>query len=695
MKIFKALLIAWSFTIQAALPPTTLSGQNSVTKPTTFTFKAPYSQATQISGIESLIETGSENMLVNPGFEGVGATGWTCTVGTCTKTTTAGQFTSGKAALSVALSAQVMNVSQTVTTPSGIQKQGFARAIYRVPATMVDFQICTLVDAAEQTCVPTANLIKDDTFRSIEIPLTFGSTSAGIKFKTTSTYTANAYFDGAVLSQGLGLQNLSLDTVYSLASTSGGVVSGENTDWIQGNCTGSAPYTCTFKTGIFTVAPNCTASTQATNDYIAGISAISNTTVTINVVAASSGTAANIAFRLSCQKSGNDYLASSANVYSQASGNYSRRAYTPTFTGFGTVTNIDCYESRDGEFLEVDCKWTGGTSTAVEARVSLPGSLLTSSSIASLKVVGKGNTSVAATTYFSGLSVLAGASLNYITMGIESSANTGLISHQATTLGSGNTYSIYFRVPISGWSNSNVIVGSFEGIEKCVGNECDDTFSAKISSAGVVSDENVNFITGNCTNASPSVCTLSGFTVAPNCKTAAALSGGFMCTTFGVTSSSMSIYCADHTGGDQTTSIAKSVSCQKTGVDYKPKTAKVASSIGVPTVPGVTTEAIDTFSVSYGTTNLTTVCSGTPCFIDQIGTAVSSISRAGTGSYSLNLGKTYTKLRCTANSSVATSNLGITDPITCNSCSTMGFITRNSAGGGVDTIGTISCQGLY
>lgn len=206
-RLLSAFLLTLSLATQAGLPPTTLSGQSATIKPTTFTFKTPYNQSTQISGIESMVETGSENMLVNPGFEGVASTvpnGWTCTTGTCTKTTTSGEFSSGKAAMKVALSAQAMNVSQTVTTVSGIQKQGYARVIYRVPSTMTDFQICSLVDAAEQTCVPTANLVKDDTFRSIEVPLIFGSTSAGVKFKTTSSFTANAYFDGVIVAQGLG-----------------------------------------------------------------------------------------------------------------------------------------------------------------------------------------------------------------------------------------------------------------------------------------------------------------------------------------------------------------------------------------------------------------------------------------------------------------------------------------------------------
>jgi len=300
--------------------------------------------------------------MVNGNIENPLSSEWTCTVGTCTRTTVSGEFSKDTAALKVALSAQAMNVSQSVNTPTGIQKQGFARVIYRVPATMADFQICSLVDAAEQTCIPTANLIKDDTFRSAEIPLIFGTTSAGIKFKTTSTYTATAYFDGAIVAQGLGTQNLMTDNVYSATVSSAGVVTNENVNWINGNyvVTATSTYTATYNTGIFTQPMNCTATpqTQARAASVPTSSATSNVVVIVN---STSNAAVADSFLIVCQKSGNDYLASSANVYSASSANYGRTQYTPTFTGFGTVTVHSCYHSRDGGDLLLDCRFTTGT----------------------------------------------------------------------------------------------------------------------------------------------------------------------------------------------------------------------------------------------------------------------------------------------------------------------------------------------
>jgi len=354
MRLIKALIITWSFAVQAGLPPTTLSGQSSATKPTTFTFKAPYSQATQISGIESLIETGDENMLVDPGMESSGVAAYTCTVGTCTKTTVSGEFSSGKQALKVALSSQAMNVSQTVNTPLGIQKQGYVRVLYRVPAAMADFQICSIVNSAEQTCVPTNNLIKDDTFRSIEIPLTFNATNAGIKFKTTTAYSGNAFFDAAVVAQGLGTQNLMLDNVYSAnVTTTSGVIANQSKTFIA-SCTAANPTVCTFTTGVFTTAPNCWTTNYSAGPYVANIGTINSSSVSITTMTGGGVNTASVSFSLSCQKSGNDYLAASANVYSSTNGNYSRRAYTPTLTNLGTSPSSDCYESREGEMNAID-----------------------------------------------------------------------------------------------------------------------------------------------------------------------------------------------------------------------------------------------------------------------------------------------------------------------------------------------------
>lgn len=558
---------------------------------------------TNALGQHNTMYSSPENMLKNGSLELPSIADWTCTVGTCTRTTTSGEFSHGTAALKVALSAQAMNVSQTVTTPSGIQKQGFARVIYRVPSTMADFQVCTLVDAAEQTCVPTANLVKDDTFRSIEIPLTFGTTSAGIKFKTTSAYSATAYFDGMVLGQGLGLQNLMLDNVFS-ATVSSGTITNQSKTWLT-SCTSSTSAVCTFASGIFTSSPNCTVTTDnaLTNVQGAQISSISSSSVTITQVAMASGTPINGKFYITCQKSGNDYLASSANVYSQASGNYDWTSYGSFTAGTGSgITNylgtltgnangFPCKHRRNGGNLEMACDFTTGTvSGAGLVSIILPNSL----TIDTTKILATNTTSnpgqkvgelaQAGNANATGWVVTAtGTAVDRVYIANNSNGTSSLTPALGSSFYSTSSSSIKFSVPISGWSNSNVIVGSFEN---------------------------------------------------------------------------------------------------------------------VPVVPGAGAR-IDTFSVSYGTTNATTICSASPCsYLDQIGTAVTSITRVGTGQYSMNTTKTYTKLKCSGNatqagiSGLALHGDGATPSLACLNCSaivfTTGVISANR-----DSIGTLNCQGTF
>jgi len=595
MRVSKLFIIAWVFStlINASLPPTTLSGQSSATKPTTFTFKAPYSQATQISGIESLIETGDENMLVDPGMESSGVSAYTCTVGTCTKTTVSGEFSSGKQALKVALSSQAMNVSQTVNTPLGIQKQGYVRVLYRVPATMADFQICSIVNSAEQTCVPTNNLIKDDTFRSIEIPLIFNATNAGIKFKTTLSYSGNAFFDAAVVAQGLGTQNLMLDNTYSAQMSSGGVISGENKDWINGNCTGTAPYNCTLVSNVFSSTPNCTITSAeagvASSARVGTINTSLTTSSQLSFTLHQSGVG-NVASAavITCQKSGNDYLAASSSVYSQASGNYDWTSYTATFTGLGAVSpsTNNCKHKREGGDLLVDCRLTSIAPAASLVSISLPNSLI----LDSTKIIAANITTAAGQAFgtwtqdalggYGSIVTATGTSTSVVYTGQYISAANQLIPQNGTSAFVNSITSFRFRVPISGWSNAAMIVGSFAG---------------------------------------------------------------------------------------------------------------------VPTVPGYQGN-VDTFSVSYGTTNATTACTGSPCFVDQIGTSVTNITRAAIGNMTMNVPVTYSKLKCILSvAAISGSGVGlayIANNLQCSSCNSLQFTSTNTSGTSADSFGTLMCQGL-
>lgn len=117
----KRVLIFLLFATQAfaGLPPTTMKGQTDATSSVTFGTQAPHNQITRLSGTSALIETGNQNLLKNPGWEG-GTTDWSASGGTFTTTTTAANIGSGAKAASWNSSAASQTLTSTaVAIPAG------------------------------------------------------------------------------------------------------------------------------------------------------------------------------------------------------------------------------------------------------------------------------------------------------------------------------------------------------------------------------------------------------------------------------------------------------------------------------------------------------------------------------------------------------------------------------------------------
>lgn len=131
---------------------------------------------------------------------------------------------------------------------------------------------------------------------------------------------------------------------------------------------------------------------------------------------------------------------------------------TPTFTGFGTVTNIEVYSRRDGDCLEMQGNFTTGTTTATEARISLAyrSGTVTSYAIPSIRLAG--------TMVFSSSAAAIGTTLiepsvTYLTIGTQDASAAGLTKQNGNTFSSSSKFSFWARVPIAGWS-SNVQMSS-------------------------------------------------------------------------------------------------------------------------------------------------------------------------------------------------------------------------------------------
>jgi hypothetical protein len=141
--------------------------------------------------------------------------------------------------------------------------------------------------------------------------------------------------------------------------------------------------------------------------------------------------------------------------------NYDWTAYTPTFTGFGTASSVSCKHKRDGADLLLDCKFTTGTATATEARVSLPNSLVPNSThLPSIRKVGTWAYDTNAAFFGT---VLAEPSNSYVTFGIQigSVGQSGLTKTNGDNVGSSRTVSLDARIPIQSWTENQgaTIVG--------------------------------------------------------------------------------------------------------------------------------------------------------------------------------------------------------------------------------------------
>jgi hypothetical protein len=130
-------------------------------------------------------------------------------------------------------------------------------------------------------------------------------------------------------------------------------------------------------------------------------------------------------------------------------------AYTPTFTGFGTAASISFFSKRVGDTLYIKGKFTAGTPTATEARITLGynGTNANVNSdatkVASIRLAGPVvQDAVSAAAFYA----LIESNIGYLTFSIQSAGRNGLAKVNGDVIvGVGGTISIMAEVPISGW----------------------------------------------------------------------------------------------------------------------------------------------------------------------------------------------------------------------------------------------------
>lgn len=125
------------------------------------------------------------------------------------------------------------------------------------------------------------------------------------------------------------------------------------------------------------------------------------------------------------------------------------QAYTPTCTGFGTVSSVAFFWARVGDAIHIKGRFTCGTPTAVEAQVTYPSGVVSAGSdrLASIQAVGRAGKVGP---------VLAEQSKAYMTFGSDGSHSAAATKQlgNALTIGSGDPFHIIASVPVTGWGST-------------------------------------------------------------------------------------------------------------------------------------------------------------------------------------------------------------------------------------------------
>lgn len=130
------------------------------------------------------------------------------------------------------------------------------------------------------------------------------------------------------------------------------------------------------------------------------------------------------------------------------------QSYTPTFTGFGTVTTQSFQWRRVGSNVEIRGRFTTGTVAATEARLSLPPGLTSSSSILTLEKAGTADRASGFAAGYFYPTVLIEPSVTYVTFGAQGSGTAALVKRNgADVFQSSEPVSLNISLPVAGWSS--------------------------------------------------------------------------------------------------------------------------------------------------------------------------------------------------------------------------------------------------
>lgn len=460
--------------------------------------------------------TSTDNKLTNPGFE-KGTTGWTASGGTFASTSTASEVFEGTKAVTWDSSAAAQTLTGTAITVGGFAGQNAELTCnVRVPSGTATHTLGVWDGTTLSSAVTLKNTSGNTNYVATTINFIAPSSGTVTARFTSATNEPSISIDDCYLGKARNIGTISqaylVDSVkitgcsgsWSQTSTVYASAGGSPTGCVYTSTTGAcgAPDTnlpavkcSSIAAGTYVLDYEGSISVNATqtfwiNAYDGTLSASeesqlsttsgNQTIPSIRQTIRESAPKSNVTFQFRSKVSAGTanmtgttanpsvirvwyFPSASQQAVAAQNADYDWTSYTPTFSGFGSPTNIEFRHKREGSDLLIRGKFTPGTTTATEARISLPTGLTSAgtSVIPSIQMVGSflSNNAVFDQHNY----VLIEPSVTYLTIGQNAAGNSPLTKVLGTFSISGRTGSFVARVPIEGWSTNQkapILVGS-------------------------------------------------------------------------------------------------------------------------------------------------------------------------------------------------------------------------------------------
>jgi hypothetical protein len=645
-----------------------ISGKaQNVTAVTMEELQVPNNLLTQTDTGKYLNETGNTNLLSNPSFEhATYDTDWTYS-GSATKSEETSVIFEGKKAVKIITSANTFDLSQSTTSNASNLGTVNGLVSVRVKTTDSNVSICSLVDGSEDRCVIAS---QSNAWVDYPIPVVMGATSTGVKVKSSSS-SATTYIDKAFV--GVMPSNLMPDIAQAQIAGESYFAGTVNCAWARGSTT----------IGAFTVDTDCPGPTVVRSNI--GIWQTTDADLPIQTVNSLPAGDYKATFIFETNMTG---AATSAIAINDGTTTCFANAgnYSATASSGQTVSCTFSYTSAANRSFQL---YVGSSANSVELINSRTAPAI---GIRFLLEYFPPVTKIYAdrTDFFIDASI-GGASF---TQGSTSTPVAPTSGSLDMVLNSGTA-----RIPCS---STNVATGltCSSGTEQVGVNFIAPKTGVYQFCVSMVANGGGSSFTGRL-----AITSNSAQTILQTGKAQSGMSSGSnapfnLCDRFYLQAGEQTMRTFFENNGTMQIEIDRSVSLYERTANIQ--VSLISSEIvgtfkNIPVVPSAEAR-VDVFSFSFGTTNATTNCSASPCsYLDQIGAAVTSVTRASTGVYTLVLARTYTKLKCAVGGLLTggTDAARFTTPLQCASCSSLPFTTANQASTVFDTAGTILCTGTY